>query len=154
MSLPSYLIRPAVAADVYAIFELIKELALYEKAPREVINSPEQLLRDGFTGKSPLFTAMVAESPDGAIVGFSLCYIRYSTWKGPVLYLEDLYVKENCRRHGLGSLLFERCIEFARKNGYKRLSWQVLDWNQPAVDFYKKFNATLDPEWINGAIDL
>ncbi|NBP05543.1 MAG: GNAT family N-acetyltransferase [Bacteroidetes bacterium] len=154
MSDSLFIIRSATSADTSAIFSLIKELALYEKAPHEVINTPEKLLNDGFGSTSPLFTAEVAEWKDGSIIGFSLCYIRYSTWKGPVLYLEDLYVQEQYRRYGIGKALFENCIEMAKREGYKRLAWQVLDWNQPAIDFYKKWNASLDPEWINGSIDI
>lgn len=154
MSSASYIVRAATPSDVEEIYNLIKELALYEKAPNEVINTPEQLLKDGFNTENPLYTAHVAQTDDGAIVGFTLCYIRYSTWKGPVLYLEDLYVKEAFRRNGVGKALFENCIEMARLSGYKRITWQVLDWNQPAIDFYKQWNIKLDPEWINGSIDF
>lgn len=154
MSLTSFTVRAATPADVAAIFELIKELAIYEKAPHEVINSPNQLHRDGFETVPPLFIAHVAEWEDGSIIGFSLCYIRYSTWKGPVLYLEDLYVKENFRRSGAGRALFENCISMAKNNGNKRLTWQVLDWNQPAIDFYSQWQVKLDAEWINGSIDF
>lgn len=150
----SFAVRPAVQADVPAIFRLIKELADFEKAPQEVINTPDQLLRDGFISNPPLFMAQVAEDDKSEIVAFSLCYIRYSTWKGPVLYLEDLYVKESYRGKGIGNALFESCLIYAREAGYKRLTWQVLDWNQPAIDFYKKWNAHLDPEWLNGSIDF
>ncbi|MFN4913954.1 MAG: GNAT family N-acetyltransferase [Sphingomonadales bacterium] len=154
MSRLSFIVRTATPADVPSIYNLIKELALYEKAPAEVINTPEQLLRDGFNAENPLYKAHVAQTDNGTIIGFALCYIRYSTWKGPVLYLEDLYVNEAYRRYGVGKALFENCIEMARSNGYKRLTWQVLDWNQPAIDFYKQWNARLDPEWINGSIDF
>ena len=154
MSSVSFVVRTAVQADVYAIFQLINELAVFEKAPHEVINTPEGLLHDGFTINPPLYTAQVSENAEGVILGFSLCYIRYSTWKGPVLYLEDLYVKESFRGNGIGKALFESCIEYAKANGYKRLTWQVLDWNRTAIDFYKKWNAVLDPEWINGSLNF
>jgi ribosomal protein S18 acetylase RimI-like enzyme len=154
MSRLSFIVRTATPADVPSIYNLIKELALYEKAPTEVINTPEQLLRDGFNAENPLYTAHVAQTDNCIIIGFTLCYIRYSTWKGPVLYLEDLYVNDAYRRYGVGKALFENCIEMARSNGYKRLTWQVLDWNQPAIDFYKQWSARLDPEWINGSIDF
>lgn len=154
MAVPSFVIRLATPSDVNAVFGLITELALYEKAPHEVINTPEKLRKDGFETNPPLFIAHVAEWNDGTIIGFSLCYIRYSTWKGPVLYLEDLYVKEAFRRCGAGNALFENCVALAKEKGYKRLTWQVLDWNQPAIDFYKRWNATLDSEWINGSIDF
>jgi ribosomal protein S18 acetylase RimI-like enzyme len=154
MSKLSYVVRPAAEADVPAIFNLICELALYEKAPNEVLNTPEQLLKDGFHTTPPRYFAQVAENDMGIIIGFALCYVRYSTWKGAVLYLEDLYVKEAHRRTGAGRTLFEACIAHAKEKGYKRITWQVLDWNQPAIDFYKKWDSILDPEWINGSIDL
>ena len=154
MSSTSFVIRAAVQADVPAIFHLINELAEFEKAPHEVINTPDRLLHDGFTINPPLYVAKVAENTEGVIMGFSLCYLRYSTWKGPVLYLEDLDVKKSFRGNGVGKALFESCIEFAKVNGYKRLTWQVLDWNQPAIDFYKRWNAVMDPEWINGSLNF
>ena len=154
MAVPSFFIRSATPSDVNAVFELITELALYEKAPHEVINTPEKLRKDGFETDSPLFIAHVAEWNDGTIIGFSLCYTRYSTWKGPVLYLEDLYVKEDFRRFGAGKALFQNCVDIAVAKGYKRLTWQVLDWNKPAIDFYSKWNANMDSEWINGSIDF
>lgn len=145
-------VRQAVATDVEALYGLICELALYEKAPDEVLITPEILLKDGF-GPNPGYFAWVAEN-EGVVVGMALCYIRYSTWKGNVLYLEDLYVKENFRKMGIGAALFEQAIEHAKAKGYKRISWQVLEWNTPAINFYKKYNANLDPEWINGALVL
>jgi GNAT superfamily N-acetyltransferase len=154
MSSTSFVIRAAVQADVPAIFHLINELAEFEKALHEVINTPDRLLHDGFTINPPLYVAKVAENAEGVIMGFSLCYLRYSTWKGPVLYLEDLYVRETFRGNGVGKALFESCIEYAKVNGYKRLTWQVLDWNQPAIDFYKRWNAVMDPEWINGSLNF
>jgi GNAT superfamily N-acetyltransferase len=154
MSSTSFVIRAAVQADVPAIFHLINELAEFEKAPHEVINTPDRLLHDGFTINPPLYVAKVAENAEGVIMGFSLCYLRYSTWKGAVLYLEDLYVRETFRGNGVGKALFESCIEYAKVNGYKRLTWQVLDWNQPAIDFYKRWNAVMDPEWINGSLNF
>lgn len=154
MSSTSFVIIAAVQADVPAIFHLINELAEFEKAPHEVINTPDRLLHDGFTINPPLYVAKVAENAEGVIMGFSLCYLRYSTWKGPVLYLEDLYVRETFRGNGVGKALFESCIEYAKVNGYKRLTWQVLDWNQPAIDFYKRWNAVMDPEWINGSLNF
>ncbi len=157
--LPCYLhameepiIRRAHAADVPAVFELIKELAIYEKAPQELVNTPEQLLADGF-GLQPLYLLLVAEL-DGEIVGISLCYFRYSTWKGKCLYLEDIIITERQRQKGLGSKLFQATIDMGKAQGCKRLTWQVLDWNEPAIQFYKKFNAGLDPEWVNGFLDL
>lgn len=145
-------IRHAVPADMPAVFDLIVELAIYEKAPNEVINSPEQLVKDGF-GAQPLFICFVAVY-DGVIVGMSLNYVRYSTWKGAVLYLEDLIVTESFRGKGIGKALFQHTLQYATQNGYQRLQWQVLDWNQPAIDFYKTFKADFDPEWLNAWINL
>lgn len=91
---------------------------------------------------------------DGKVEGFALYYIRYSTWKGQCLYLEDFLVTEKLRGKGAGKLLFERIIEEAKEKGFKRMVWQVLEWNEPAINFYKKYNATLDPEWVNGILDF
>jgi GNAT superfamily N-acetyltransferase len=146
------IIRPALASDMTAVHDLIVELAIYEKAPNEVINTPEKLIKDGF-GTQPLFICFVAEL-DGNIKGMSLNYIRYSTWKGAVLYLEDLIVTESLRGKGIGKALFQHTLKYAKDNGFKRLQWQVLDWNQPAIDFYKTFQANLDPEWLNAWVNL
>ncbi len=145
-------IREAIVADCNAIFDLITELAIFEKAPEMVTNTPEQLQKDGF-GPNPLYICFVAES-DGAIVGMSFCYIRYSTWIGRVLYLEDLIVTESKRQLGIGSALLEHTIQYGKANNFKRVSWQVLDWNTPAIEFYKKYNAGFDPEWLNAWITL
>lgn len=144
------IVREAQPSDVQAIYNLIVELAVYEKAPKEVIISPEILLEDGF-GSRPVFVAWVAEW-QGKVIGMALCYVRYSTWKGKVLYLEDLYVMEEHRRKGAGAALFERALEHARFLGYERMCWQVLEWNTPAIEFYKKYGAVLDPEWMNGIL--
>jgi len=145
-------IRKAVPADVPAVFELIRELAIYEKAENELINTPERLLADGF-GEQPLYLLLVAEL-NGKIAGISLCYFRYSTWKGKCLYLEDIIITESERQKGLGSKLFEATLAMGTAEGCKRMTWQVLDWNEPAIQFYKKFKAGLDPEWVNGYLDL
>lgn len=145
-------IRLANESDVNAIFDLIKELAIFEKAEFELINTPEQLLKDGFKDK-PSFICIVAED-NQSIVGMSFLYVRYSTWKGRVLYLEDLIVKDNFRNKGIGTQLMNATIEFAKSNNYKRIQWQVLDWNIDAIRFYKKFNAQFDSEWINVHINL
>ncbi|HEY1047732.1 MAG TPA: GNAT family N-acetyltransferase [Bacteroidia bacterium] len=144
-------IRPANIEDVTSIHELILELAVFEKAPNEVITSPESLAIDGF-GPKPLFICFVAEY-DSKIVGMSLCYIRFSTWKGSVLYLEDLIVTESYRGKGIGKALFQYTLNYSKSNGFQRLSWQVLEWNQPAIDFYKTFGANLDAEWTNAWIE-
>jgi ribosomal protein S18 acetylase RimI-like enzyme len=131
---------------------LIHELALFEKAPNEVIATEETLLKYGF-GENPLFISWVAEM-QGNVVGMALCYIRYSTWKGPVLYLEDLVVTENARGMGIGKALFEQCIDYAKNQNYSRMVWQVLDWNEPAIEFYRRYQASFESEWLNAYIDF
>lgn len=148
----SIIIRRAGPADVPAIFDLITELAIYEKAGHEVTNTPEQLLKDGF-GENPVYGTLIAEK-DGAIAGMSLYYYRYSTWKGKRLYLEDLIVKEEFRGLGLGKSLLDATVEEARRTGCTGLMWQVLDWNEPSIQFYKKYGARLDGEWINCHLDF
>ena len=140
-------IRPAEPTDVKAILALINELALFEKAPEQVINSEAQLLKDGF-GQEALYSCFVAEL-NAEVIGISFCYVRYSTWKGACLYLEDLIVTEQHRRKGIGKQLLMHTIEFAKSKGYKRLQWQVLDWNAPAINFYKKYDALLEAGWLN-----
>jgi GNAT superfamily N-acetyltransferase len=148
----SIIIRESIREDVPAMFELIKELALYEKAPEQVSNTVEQMYVDGF-GENPIFGTIVSEV-DGNVVGMALYYFRYSTWKGKRLYLEDLIVSETMRGKGLGEKLLEATIEQARKTACTGLMWQVLDWNEPAINFYKKFGARFDEEWLNVHIDL
>lgn len=142
-------IRKAVEGDEFAIFDLIKELALYEKAPEQVTNSAEQLAIDLFEDK--ICDALVA-TKNNEIIGFALYYVSYSTWKGRCLYLEDFYVQENHRKFGAGGMLFDKVVEIAKELGAKRMDWQVLEWNQLALNFYKKRNAILDPEWFNGRL--
>ena len=148
----SIIIRESVREDVPAMFELIKELALYEKAPEQVTNTVEQMYLDGF-GENPIFGTLVSEV-DGLVVGMALYYFRYSTWKGKRLYLEDLIVSETMRGKGLGEKLLEATIEQARKTACTGLMWQVLDWNEQAINFYKKFGARFDEEWLNVHIDF
>lgn len=145
-------VRESQAGDVKDILNLVKELALFEKAPDEVINTEENMLADGF-GDIPLYGSYVALL-DNKIVGFALYYYRYSTWKGKCLYLEDLYVIEDCRRMGIGNKLFEEIVRKAESEKCNRLNWQVLDWNIHAVIFYNKFGARYDKDWWNGYIDL
>lgn len=142
-------IREARPGDEAKIFELIYALAVYEKAPEQVTNSSKQLAKDLFDDK--ICSAIVAEE-DGHIVGFSLYYISYSTWKGKCLYLEDFFVIPDKRKSGIGRKLFEKTVEIAKNLGVRRMDWQVLEWNEPALDFYRKQNAILDPEWINGRL--
>ncbi len=144
------LIRAGKPEDIPQVMALVKELAEYERAPNEVTNTTEQMLHDGF-GENPAFGLFVAEM-NMQIVGIALHYIRYSTWKGKMLYLEDIVVKEQLRGQRIGKQLFEACIQLAKQKNYAGIAWQVLDWNEPALNFYKKYNAHLDPEWVNGKI--
>ena len=145
-------IRPAVAEDCERLMELIRELAVYEKAPEQVTVSLQHFVESGF-GPKPVWWAFVAEA-DGRVEGFALYYIRYSTWKGQKMYLEDILVTEKMRGMGLGNLLFERLIEEAKEKGLSGIIWQVLEWNEPAINFYKKYNASFDAEWINCSISV
>jgi GNAT superfamily N-acetyltransferase len=143
-------LRVAVKEDCPRLLELVHELALFEKAPAEVTVTLEEFIDAGF-GEKPVWKTFVAEV-DGIIVGFALYYIRYSTWKGCRMYLEDLIVTESWRGKGVGKLLFDRLILEAREMGFNGMSWQVLDWNEPAIKFYKKYEAALDGAWINGSL--
>jgi GNAT superfamily N-acetyltransferase len=131
---------------------LINELAVYEKAPDEVTVTRSHFEQSGF-GKNPVWWAFVAEI-NNTIVGFALYYIRYSTWKGQCIYLEDFIVTENMRGNGIGKLLFDQIVQETKDKGFSRMVWQVLEWNEPAINFYKKYKANLDPEWINGILDV
>ena len=146
------MIRKAIASDIPSMMKLIVELAIYERAPNEVSNTEQMMLADGFSNNR-LYDAFIAEI-DGNIVGFAITYYRYSTWKGRCLYLEDLIVTENYRNKGIGQKLFDYCLSFGKKNSCKKMIWQVLDWNQPAINFYNKNNAQLDNGWINGSLEL
>ena len=143
-------IRRAVKEDCPRLMELVRELAVYEKAPNEVTVSLEHFEESGF-GKNPVWWAFVADTEDG-IQGFALYYIRYSTWKGQAMYLEDILVTEAARGKGIGKLLFDQLIVEAKEKGFDRMIWQVLEWNEPAINFYKKYNASFDGEWLNGSL--
>ena len=145
-------IRPAKKEDCPRLMELVNELAVYEKAPEEVTVSLEHFIESGF-GKNPVWWSFVAEV-DGIIQGFALYYIRYSTWKGQAMYLEDILVTESMRGKKIGKLLFDRLIEEAHVKKLKRIVWQVLDWNEPAINFYKKYNASFDAGWVNCALNV
>lgn len=140
-------IREARREDCPQLLELIKELAEFEKAPQEVTVTLQEFEDAGF-GERPVWKAFAAEAA-GRIIGMALYYIRYSTWKGRRLYLEDIIVTENMRCKGIGSMLFERILQEAKEKGFNGISWQVLDWNEPAISFYKKYNAAFDDEWAN-----
>jgi len=145
-------IRRATIKDCPNMLGLINELAVYEKAPNEVTVTLSHFEQSGF-GNNRVWWAFVAEK-DNVIVGFALYYIRYSTWKGQCLYLEDFIVTENMRGQGIGKLLFDRVVQETKDKGFSRMVWLVLDWNEPAINFYKKYKANLDPEWINGILDV
>ncbi len=145
-------VRKGTADDVPQVFELVRELALYEKAPEQVTNTPEMMLHDGF-GPEPIFGLFVAEV-DERVVGISLYYYRYSTWKGKRLYLEDIVVTESMRGYGLGKQLFDATVEEAKNTQCTGMMWQVLDWNEPAIQFYKKYGTRFDEGWINCHLDF
>ena len=145
-------IRPATREDIPRVFELICELAEYEKAREQVETTPETLERDGF-GKNPLYSLLVADD-NSHVVGMALSYFRYSTWKGKRLYLEDLIVTESSRGMGVGKLLLEATIELARQTDCSGLMWQVLDWNAPAIGFYEKFGVRMETEWNTVHLDF
>ncbi|RYD73788.1 MAG: GNAT family N-acetyltransferase [Sphingobacteriales bacterium] len=138
------IVRKAVAEDAEDIWKLVHELAIFERAPQEHTVSVEQVEADL---RNNLFVAFVALCNE-KVAGMALCYPIYSTWKGASLYLEDIVVNENYRRNGIGSKLFSAVIQYAKDENAGRLGWQVLDWNAPAIEFYKKYNAVLDNEWI------
>jgi len=146
------LLRKAEREDCARILALVKELAVYEKAPNEVTVTLEHFEQSGF-GSRPVWWAFVAEI-NGQIEGFALFYIRFSTWKGQRMYLEDFYVNEEFRGKGLGKLLFDRLIKEAQRRKLNGIQWQVLEWNEPAINFYKKYNAIMDGEWLNCAIPV
>jgi GNAT superfamily N-acetyltransferase len=160
-------IRPAVKEDCPRLLELVQELATYERAPNEVTVTLDHFVESGF-GEKPVWWAFVAETSSssslsegegatifektGVVVGFALYYIRYSTWKGQAMYLEDILITNEWRGKGIGKLLFDRLIEEAKEKKFNRIIWQVLDWNEPAINFYKRYNADIDGGWLNCSI--
>jgi len=143
-------IRKGIQSDLPSVLELIKELAEYEKALNEVTVTLEDLEKDGF-GDHPYYWFIVAES-EGEIIGLSFYFIRYSTWKGRFLFLEDFVVKASFRNKGIGALLFEESIRIAKALDVKGMIWQVLDWNKDAIRFYKKYNSEISSDWYNGKL--
>lgn len=141
------IIRKGTTQDIPQALNLVKELALYEKAPNEVEVTVEEMTEWGF-GKDKQFDFFVAEK-NNIIVGIALYYYKYSTWKGKCLFLEDIIVTESQRGKGIGKLLFDEAVKVAKTEKVRRMEWQVLEWNTPAIKFYEKYNATLDGEWIN-----
>ncbi|HEX5553689.1 MAG TPA: GNAT family N-acetyltransferase [Chitinophagaceae bacterium] len=160
------IIRRATREDCPRILELVRELAAYEKAPQEVTVSLEEFAESGF-GDQPVWWGLVAVAPGVSpeeeatdnsaeretIVGFALYYIRFSTWKGERMYLEDIIVTKAMRGKGIGKRLFDRLVEEAKEKKLHGMVWQVLHWNTSAIHFYQKYGASLDAEWVNGSID-
>ncbi len=143
----SVIIRIGTPDDIAQALNLVKELAVYEKAPNEVEVTVEEMTNWGF-GKDKQFDFFVAEE-NNTIVGIALYYYKYSTWKGKCLFLEDIIVTESYRGKGLGKLLFNQVVEVSKAQKVRRMEWQVLNWNTPAIEFYKKYETILDDEWIN-----
>jgi GNAT superfamily N-acetyltransferase len=142
-------IRRGTEADLPQVLQLIKELAEYERAADAVTNTLDDMRRDGF-GPEPIFRFFVLENEAADLIGLALYYTAYSTWKGRMLFLEDLVVTEAARRGGYGRRLFEAVVAEARATGARRMKWQVLDWNEPAIGFYQKLGANIESEWLNG----
>jgi GNAT superfamily N-acetyltransferase len=143
-------LRIAKKEDCPRLLELVHELALFEKAPQEVTVTLDEFIDAGF-GHQPVWKAFVAEA-DGFIVGFAIYYVRYSTWKGCRLYLEDLIVTEAWRGKGVGKQLFNRLIQETQEMNFSGMVWQVLDWNEPAIQFYKKYDAAIEAGWLNASL--
>jgi len=143
-------IRVAVKADCPSLLELVHELALFERMPEEVTVTLAEFEDAGF-GNKPVWKAFVAET-NGKIVAFALYYVRYSTWKGNRLYLEDLIVTEEYRGKGIGKILFDRLFQEVKELGYSGMVWQVLDWNEPAIKFYQKYGANIEAGWLNASL--
>ncbi|WP_240432934.1 GNAT family N-acetyltransferase [Taibaiella koreensis] len=151
-------VRPAQRSDAAEMMSLIRELALYEKAPEQVTVTEEHFIESGF-GAQPVWWAEVAVVPasedrEEQIIGFALYYVRYSTWKGQRMYLEDIVVREAWRGKGIGGLLMDKLIATARDRRFSGMLWQVLDWNEPAIAFYRKYGAQFDNSWINVSLEL
>jgi GNAT superfamily N-acetyltransferase len=146
-------IRKAQSTDMLAVHNLVKELAEYEKAPQEVITNPGVYQEDGF-GERPFFECFVAEMESEGIVGIAFFYFGYSTWKGKMLYLDDLVIARAHRRQGIGSQLLDHLIEYGKAHGANQIRWHVLDWNEPAIKMYEKIGADLDSEWITCKLEF
>ncbi len=144
----SFIIRRGTEADISGMMRLVKELALFERAPEAVVNTETMLREDGF-GKHSIYKVFVAEdAANNDIIGMALYYTAYSTWKGKIFFLDDLVVTERFRKFGIGKRLLDEVLREAHEAGVEQIRWQVLDWNEPAIHFYKKIGAELDPEWI------
>ena len=144
-------LRPATVEDMAGVHALVRELAVFEKAPEQHTATVEDYIRDFFNG---IFGCTVAVDEQGKIIGKILYYTAYSTWRGKMLYLEDFIVTEAYRKYGVGQLLFDEFLRFGRDQGARLVKWQVLDWNEPAIRFYQKNKAIIETEWHNGKIFL
>jgi GNAT superfamily N-acetyltransferase len=150
--MPPIIIREAKKEDCARMLELVQELAVYERAPEEVTVSLEHFIESGF-GPMPVWWAFVAEA-EGVIVGFALYYIRYSTWKGQRMYLEDILVTEAWRGKGIGGLLMDALVKAAKEKKFTGVTWQVLNWNEPAIRFYERYKVRFDHEWVNATLEI
>ena len=148
----SITVRKGTPNDLNQAFELVQELAEYEKALHEVENSVERMMEDGF-GKKPIFEFFVAEE-NGKIEGVAIFYYRYSTWKGKAIFLEDLVVRKAKRGAGIGKKLLDAIVQEAKDVNARQVMWQGLDWNEPAINFYKKLGTDLDESWINCKLEF
>lgn len=146
------IIRRGTEADVPRALDLVKELAEYERAADQVVVSVEEMVEAGF-GPKAIYGMFVAEL-NGQVEGIAIYYTKYSTWQGKCMFLEDFIVTETLRGMGIGRKLFDAVVEVAKQNKSRRMEWQVLDWNEPAINFYKKIGANLDPEWLNGKLNF
>ncbi|MBS7785980.1 GNAT family N-acetyltransferase [Flavobacterium sp. CYK-55] len=144
-------IRIGTPSDMPAVLELIQELAIFEREPNAVVVTADDLARDGF-GPQPMFGTFVAEV-EGKIVGMALYYYRYSTWKGRTIHLEDLIVQDAMRGQGVGEALYAHVLMQAQKDGVRRVEWNVLDWNTPAIAFYQKSGARVLDDWRVAQMD-
>jgi GNAT superfamily N-acetyltransferase len=146
------IIRRGTEADVPRALDLVKELAEYERAADQVVVSAEEMVEAGF-GPKAIYGMFVAEL-NGQVEGIAIYYTKYSTWQGKCMFLEDFIVTETLRGMGIGRKLFDAVVEVAKQDKSRRMEWQVLDWNEPAINFYKKIGANLDPEWLNGKLNF
>lgn len=146
-------IRKGLRSDIPSVFKLVEELAVYEKALSEVSNTEERMEQELFDQPNN-FDFLVAVDEKKLVIGTSIYYFRYSTWKGKRIYLEDLIVTESKRGIGAGKMLFDATIEQGKLAGCSGMMWQVLDWNKPAINFYKKYGTKLDEQWINCHLDF